>query len=207
MRITEGGMYGPYPWKNVLHWTFSGGPPSPVALATQALGIATNWTATMAPECPVHITLTKVVITDLTSNTAGQGEWIGNVPGTRGDDTLTANAAMLVNYPVDMRYRGGKPRTYLAVGGNADNSDAAHWSAAFVAEAESHWRNHTMYIASSGQTGYSMGTQCAISYVGKYRPNVPGTNYPTPLILSFDSNQAGVTVAQIASQKRRIGRR
>lgn len=206
IKVTIGGNYGPHPWANVLHWRYSGQIPTSTTLAQLTINAGTSWSINMAPRCPSHITLTLITATDLSSATGAFGENIANVPGTRGDDTLTGNAAMLVTYPVPLRYRGGHPRTYLAVGGNADDSDASDWSGAFVIEVQNAWRAFTQSIGTSSIGGTVFGNQCAVSYNGKYKPIVPPTNYPAPEILDFGSPGPGTCHGQVASQRRRIGR-
>lgn len=207
IKFTMGGLYGPHPWQNVLHFRYSGQIPTATTLTQMSINAGSAWVINMAPECPSHITLTLITMTDLASQSGAVGENVANVPGTRGDDTVTANAAMLVRYPVSMRYRGGHPRTYLAVGGNADDADASDWSANFTAEVQAHFRAFTTAIGTQSVGGTTMGNQCAVSYNGKYKPIVPPTNYPAPEILDFGGVATGVTQAQVCSQRRRIGRK
>lgn len=207
LRITFGGPYGPYPWTNVLHWEYSGTAPSNGTCANIATTAAASWGTHMSPEQPSPIVLNKVVVTDLTSVTSGEGEWIGDVPGTRGDDTIGANSCMLVTYPATYRYKGGHPRSYLAIGGNADNADAAHWSTAFVEESKTHFDAFLAAITGYSTSGTTLTQQVAVRYRGKFLPNGGPPHYylTTPLVLTIAAGQT-VTQAQMASQRRRIGR-
>jgi hypothetical protein len=208
LRMVIGGLTGTYDWDNVLHWQYAGPAPSASTLTTFAGGTATNWQSDMAPEVPSPTSLTKVTITDLSSESAAEGEWVGGIAGTRGDDPLPGNAAGLISYPVvNARYRGGHPRSYLVVGGVADIEDPAHWSTAFTAEYQAHWRSFTSATGGFAAAGMTIVSQVAVSYVGKYKPLVPGTNYPTPEILSFGGTSTGVSHQELASARRRIGRR
>lgn len=98
-----------YGWANVLHFKYSGPPPSDADCATIGSDVATIWGTRMAPQCPSPTRLGEVNVIDLTSHTAGQWDSTVSVNGTRGDDSIPANAAMLMSYPVGTRYRGGAP--------------------------------------------------------------------------------------------------
>lgn len=198
----------PYLWGNVLHFEYTGTAPSNATCATIAGQLATQWGTHMSPEQISTTTLTAVTVTDLTSTSAGEGSVAVSVPGTRGDDELPANAALLVSYPSATRYKGGHPRTYLIGGGFADLVSAAQWTTAFQAEVQTHWQ--ALLTAMVGYTtgGTTLSSFGFVRYHGKYLPNGGAphfyldTPFYTPIVI------ADATVAQeIASQKRRIGRR
>lgn len=197
-----------YPWANVLHFEYAGTAPSNAVCATLAADVQTQWITWMRPECPAPTTLTKVTVTDLTSDTAGSGEWLGSEDGSRGDDGIPANAAVLISYPAPLRYRGGHPRQYLYVGGNADFEGSAKWSTLFTAEAQTHWRAFLGAIEGLSQSGTALGSFGAIRYYGKFLPNSGPPRYrlttPMPMVINIAES---VAAQEIASQRRRIGRR
>ena len=197
-----------YPWANVLHFLYSGTAPSNATCATLASDVAAQWATHMAPECPSPTELTSVVVTDLTSDSAGEGEWLGSNAGSRGDDSIPANAAMLVSYPAAVRYKGGHPRQYLYVLGNADLTGAASWTSAATAEVQTHWQAFLTAIEGLSVSGTALGTFGSIRYYGKFLPNSGPPSYRliTPVV-----NPITVSMAQckqeIASQRGRVGRR
>lgn len=195
-----------FPWANVLHFLYSGSAPSASVLNTMAGNVNFTWQNHMAAECPNTTSLTKVVITDLTSNTSAEGESLSVVPGTRGDDEIPANAAALISYPVSVRYRGGHPRTYLMVGGNADFLDAAHWSTAFTAEFTSHWQGFLSAIIGYSNGGMTVAELVAVSYVDKQLNPTPPYRRTNPVVYPLVAANC-VGQQQMASQRRRIGRR
>lgn len=206
--VTEGNTSeeGAYPWANVYHFTYSGTAPTGTTCTTIATDVASAWNTDMAPECPSTTILNQVNVTDLTSATAGEGTWLGTHAGTRGDDEIPANAAMLVSYPITTRYRGGHPRTYLLVGGNADFLDAAHWSTAFTAEALTHFQAFITACLAIAVSGTTITEQVAVSYISKEVNPTPPYRRSIPLVYGLNAGVA-VTQQQMASQRRRIGRR
>lgn len=207
LKIVIGGSQSGRIWANVLHFRYSGGPPTNGDCSSLAAQITIKWNTNMAPECPSPIVLTKVTVTDLTSPTAGGGEATANYAGTRGDDVIGANTAMLVTYPLQLRYKGGHPRSYLLVGGNADNLDGDQWHTAFADEVYTHWTAFLNSIVSSTSGTTTIAGMVAVRYHGQFLPNggPPHFYLDNPLVgdLIIDQLQ---TQIQMASQRRRIGR-
>lgn len=197
-----------YPWANVLHFGYTGTAPSNAVCASIAGDVSTAWASHMAAECPSPTSLTKVVVTDLTSDSAGEGEDLTVQVGTRGDDSIPANAAGLISYPSALRYRGGHPRQYLYVGGNADLEGAAKWSTAFTAEFLAHWKAFLNEVLTISSSGTNVNSFASIRYYGKFLPNdgPPRYRLTTPVVNPIVPNNA-VSEQEIASQRRRIGRR
>lgn len=195
-------------WANVLHFTYGGTPPSNATCAQIATNISTAWATNMAPECPSPTSLKSVTVVDLTSTTAGEGQALITHPGTRGDDSIAANAAVLVNYPSQLRYKGGHPRQYLYVLGNADFNGAQHWNSAAAAEVQTHWQAFLTQCLGAGVAGTTLSGFCSVRYRGKFLPNggPPHFYLTTPLVNPIPISQA-LTQVQIASQRGRIERR
>jgi len=97
-----------------------------------ANSLKTAWTTNFAPLCHPQVSLTSVVVTDLSSPTGGQGTSTGAVVGTRAGTTLTSNDCFLVDFKINRRYRGGKPRQYWPFGIQTDILDPQHWTTTFV---------------------------------------------------------------------------
>lgn len=197
-----------YNWGNVLHFEYTGTAPTNLTCATIAGDIATAWSSHMSAEQPSPSTLTKVTVTDLTSPTSGEGEALVSVSGTRGDDSIPANAAVLISYVPTYRYRGGHPRHYLFAGGNADLEGAAKWSTAFTAECLSHWQAFVSACEAITVSGTALSTLASIRYYGKFLPNGGPPRYllTTPIVQPLTIS-AAVAAQEIASQRRRVGRR
>lgn len=195
-------------WENVLHFQYGGTAPSNATCATIGGNIATAWGAHVASLCPSPTTLQSVTVTDLTSTTAGEGEALDLIPGTRGDDSIPANAAVLVNYPSQLRYKGGHPRQYLYVLGNADLLGATNWSTAATAEVQTHWQAFLTACLAAGSAGTTISGFCSVRYKGKFLPNGGPPHYylTTPLVNPVPINQA-TTQQRISSQRGRIERR
>lgn len=195
-------------WENVLYVQYSGTAPTAANLSAYALLIQQAWNNNMAAECPSRIIHTNCTVTDLSSNTGAQGVSNTSIPGTRGDDLIPANAAVLISYPVSARWRGGHFRQYLLAGGNADNQDGMSWHAAFVTEVQNHWNNFFLGFIGNTQGGTTFTQHVGVRRHGKYLPNAGPPHYvlDNPIVIPIAPNSA-VAHAQIASQKGRIGRR
>lgn len=195
-------------WANVLHFQYGGTPPSNATCATMANNIAVQWANWMAAECPSPTTLQVVTVTDLSSDSAGSGEALVLHPGTRGDDSIPANAAVLISYPTQVRYKGGHPRQYLYVLGNADLQGATNWSTAATAEVQSHWGAFLQACLTSGTAGTVISSFCAVRRRGKFLPNSGPPHYYliSPIVIPIAAT-AGIARQRMASQRGRIERR
>lgn len=195
-----------YKWGNVLHFEYSGTAPSNTVCGTIATAISAAWGSHVASLAPSPTALTTVTVTDLTSTTAGEGQWLGSVAGTRGDDSIPANAAVLISYPSALRYKGGHPRNYLYVLGNADLTGSSTWTP--TAEVTTHWQAFLTAVLAAGSSGTVISQFCSVRYHGKFLPNGGPPHYylTTPLVNVIPISTA-TAQAEIASQKRRVGRR
>lgn len=195
-----------YKWGNVLHFEYSGTAPSNATCATIATNIGTAWGGNVASLCPSPTTLKTVTVTDLTSTTAGEGQSLTSHSGTRGDDSIPANAAVLISYPSAIRYKGGHPRTYLYALGNSDLTGAGQWTP--TGEVTTHWQAFLTAVLAAGASGTVISQFCSVRYRGKFLPNggPPHFYLTTPLVNVIPISSA-TAQAEIASQKGRVGRR
>lgn len=196
----------PLTWQNVLHLSYSGSAPSGSVCNALALHVATEWGTHMSPEQVSNCIQNEVTVTDLTSATSGSGADFTSNTGSRGSDEIPANVAFLINYNITRRYRGGRPRTYLIVGGNADFLDAAHWSTAFTAEVGTHWTAFLNAVIGYSSGGTTLDNLVNVSYYDKALNPVPPYRRTTPVVDPIVIADL-IAEQQMASQRRRIGRR
>lgn len=194
-----------FKWGNVLHFGYTGTAPSNATCATIAGDIGTAWGTNMASLCPSPTSLQSVAVTDLTSTTSGAGTSLAVHAGTRGDDSIPANAAVLVSYPSALRYKGGHPRTYLYVLGNADLTGAAEWTP--IGEVNTKYQAFLTACTALSVSGCNVNSFCSVRYRGKFLPNSGPPHYylNTPLVNPITISTATAR-PEMASQRRRIGR-
>lgn len=194
-----------FKWGNVLHFGYTGTAPSNATCATIAGDISTAWSTNMASLCPSPTTLQSVTVTDLTSTGSGEGQSLAAHAGTRGDDSIPANAAVLISYPSAIRYKGGHPRTYLYILGNADLTGAAEWTP--LSEVNTKYQAFLTACISLSVAGCNVNSFCSVRYRGKFLPNGGPPHYylTTPLVNPISVSSATAR-AEMASQRRRIGR-
>jgi hypothetical protein len=197
-----------FPWGNVQYYRYTGGPPAPADAAAIAAGISTNWNADVAGLCNTSIRLQKVTVTDLSSTAGAEGTSVNVHAGTRAGVQLPANSAVLISYPTANRYRGGHPRTYLLAGVAGDTADAAHWSGGFTGSVLTAWQAFLLANIGLVSGTTAVVSLSAIRYYGKFAPNSGPPRYRLLAPQASDLSNIFMTVdPQIASQRRRIGRR
>lgn len=198
---------GPKTLYTSLKFRYSGGPPN----ATDATSFASSIFSAMAAESTYwgsDISLTEVIVTDLSSTSGAQGHQSGSTAGGRTPGGLDNGTAVVVDYFINRRYRGGKPRSYLPFGVGSDLTSRVQWDGAFVTAVEG-----ALSTFFSAVIGLSHGTttitdHISISYfsgftvvssptTGRSR-NVP-TRRTTPLVDTI----TGFTVSSRPGSQRR----
>jgi hypothetical protein len=191
-------------------WKYSGSAPSNGNCNVMAGHISAGWALQLAPLAHTNITLVEVLVTDLTSPTAGAGSDSTHHAGTRSGTGLTINDVANLNFQVDRRYRGGKPRMYGPWGTTADLIDPTHFGTTFTSAVDSQWSNFLVQMSSSGDGGCVIGGQVNISYYhGFASVQNPVTlrwrNIPTPRATPLVDPVSGhACSAIIGSQRRRL---
>lgn len=192
-----------------LYFRYSGSAPSSSALATMAATVGTAWGSDLKGMASGSITLTGVEITDLTSSTSGQGAATASIDGTRSGTGNGAGVAVLVNFKIARRYRGGKPRLYLPYFTNTDLNSVQQWKsasvtalntalAAFIADVTAAAPGGTT-ITDQVNVSYYTGNVVAIDPVTGRARNVPQQR-TNPLV---DVVTSLATAETVSSQRRR----
>jgi len=150
---------------NILHWKYSGGPPDNSACVLIAQTVDGQVAAGLTLSQHPSVILTEVTCTDLASKSGGFGQFLANRPGTAGGGPLPANTAVLVNYGIQRRYRGGKPRTYWPMGTDTDLQDPQTWTAAARANFLTHHNATVNGISNIAYAGGNLSQQVSVSYV------------------------------------------
>lgn len=207
LRIALSGVKSLQPWANILHAAWSGTTPTVSNLTAIAGDIQTLWDAHMRPVQTVDTALHQVKLTDLTTDTGAQVEAPCDIPGSNGEDPLPSSIAVLIDYPVALRYRGGHPRTYLVAGGDGDLEPGAGdwntWNPTFLASLGGRWQAFTDGISAISEGGTNVDHLKLVRYIHKPHGGVPAYLIPPE---QFDL-PSFTTSSTVASQRRRTGRR
>lgn len=105
---------------------YSGGPPNSANCVDLAADIWEHASA-LAGLYSTAVELTGVKVTDLSDNSGGEGVHEQVEAGSRSGSRLPGNAAVLINYVIGRRYRGGRPRTYFPFFTVADINSSSTW--------------------------------------------------------------------------------
>jgi hypothetical protein len=106
-----------------------------------------------------------------------------------------------------VRYKGGHPRSYLYVLGNADLTGAMKWTSPATQEVRNDWVDFLIACGALHQGTTQLTGFVTVRYKGKYLPNGGPPHFYLDNPLVNPVVMAGVIGhEQIASQRRRIGR-
>lgn len=195
--------------QNVLHFRYTGGATG-ADLAAGATTIAAGLAglAALAAVMGTHVTLESITLTDLASMAEPHGEADIGLVGTETGEPLPSGSAVLMNFLIARRYRGGKPRAYLPFGTALDlNASNKFISASLTNFLDAYGNLNTTITDDSGPVGIT--NQCNVGYFSGYTlgPAQPGgfrKKIPTPLGAPHNDLITGFVPSQnVGSQRRR----
>lgn len=192
---------------NRYYVKYGGTTPDNTALTTFANNISTAWGANLGPMCTTPVTLTSVTCTDLTSPTAAQGISSTTHAGTRVGGVLSASTCGMIDFHIQRRYRGGKPRIYLPVGSGTDLNNAQTWSTTFQTALFSAW--NAFLSGGTPPAGMTLAGQCNVSYYKGFEVKTGSTGRAFNKALPRDVPVVDLITSaavdpRLATQRRRI---
>lgn len=191
-----------------FHVSYTGTAPTNAQLITYCGSLATAWGADLSPLCPSTIALNEISCTDLSSPTAGVGSSSFTDAGTRTGAPLPAGAAVIANYLIGRRYRGGQPKGYWPFGVAADLATQQNWTSGFLTSMASGLGAFFTSVAGSGWTGAgTLGTVNVSYYSGFTNHTYPSGRtrpIPTPRGTPLVDTINGISInPKVGSQRRR----
>lgn len=123
---------------NRQYWAYTG-TTTQVSLGDMATELATAWHAHIAPYQTNNLMLQQVECVDLTSDSAPLAFAEPGTLGTAAGATLAAGSAAVLQFEINRRYRGGKPKNFIGGMVDASAMDSQRWTAAFIANLITGW--------------------------------------------------------------------
>jgi hypothetical protein len=165
----------------------------------------------MFPFWSPEVQLTSVTVTDLSSSTGGVGQYFGSQAGDRGGPVMPAGVAVLVNYAIGRRYRGGKPRSYLVFFVADDMATTQTWEAASVTSLHAALVTYFAAVIGLASGGVTITQHVNVSYYSGFLSSEnPVThrwrNISTPRAVPLVDQISSFAVNGIPSSQRRRNR-
>jgi hypothetical protein len=149
------------------YFGYTGTVPTVTDMLTLAGSVRVSFTNHLAGLLFTGSSLLETKCTDLSSSSGAVGIDPTAVAGTRAGTKPTGATCTLVSYETARRFRGGHPRTYWPFGVEDDLLDEQHWSAAYVAVAQTAVNNDNAdIIAAVWAGGASLGPVNVSFYEG-----------------------------------------
>jgi hypothetical protein len=117
-----------------FHVTYLGGPPSAADMAAFASDLSVSCASDLPGIMHPDTSYESVTLVDLSSSTGSVGFVAAPTVGVRTGGPLPAGAAVLANYSIARRYRGGKPRGYWPLGTDTDLLTRQTWQSASISD-------------------------------------------------------------------------
>jgi hypothetical protein len=189
-------------------YLYSGGPPTSANLASWGTLIANSMNGDFAAITPSNVQWNELVLTDLGSNTGAAATVQLAVPA--GTEALAPpDECTVTSYTLDVRYRGGHPRTYWPFSAGSSINPGGTWPTTFTTAVQNAVSAAIAAPIAAQEGSATCTNHVAVSYYSgftsvenpithRYR-NVP-TLRPTPLT----HNVVGMIVQPyVGSQRRR----
>lgn len=197
-----------------IYMSYAGEPPTTADLVALVSAIGTAWSTDLRSFAGAWVTLTEVLCQDLSSDTAAQASEAVSVVGTRAGAELPAGVAVLVNFGIARRYRGGKPRVYFPYFTDSDVLTPQSWAAASVANLQTAVQSFIAAISAAVWAGGGPMAQTSVSYyLGSTEvttgvpPYVRGHTKPTLRVgTALTYPVTSVLVSSVPSSQRRRNR-
>jgi hypothetical protein len=169
----------------ITHWGTSASPVSASDLAAMASHInataVSQWPGVMSAQ----VTLTEVIVQDMSSNTGAIGTSSTTLTGGLTGGETTGALCVLINHQVQTHYRGGHGRCYMPWGNGSVLATPQTWTSAFQTLCSSAWssmKSQTIGYAAPG--GVSITQFGVASYwsggTWHQKPNGNYIRVPTP---------------------------
>lgn len=113
---------------NILHFSYTGGPPDAATCASFATDGQVAWGSTISTNFDPHVALVGTDVTDLSSDTGASGQDLTTHAGTDGSGPMMCQIATVTKYPVSLRYRGGHPKTFWPPMAYGNTADWSNWT-------------------------------------------------------------------------------
>lgn len=193
-----------------LYWSYTGGPPAAADCTSIAGQVQAAVVSDLVSLLSQNFSLQEVICTDLSSPTGATGLNATGHLGTRVGANVPISSCVLLDHLINRRYRGGKPRSYLPFGVDADLNNQRTWAAALATSVNAGWASFVTAVNAANSGTTVMAAHVNVSYhkgftvvtsptTGRAR-NVP-TLRATPVV---DTITASTMNLKIGTQRRRL---
>jgi hypothetical protein len=143
---------------------YSGTAPTPIQLQTFCDAVATSEATEFGPLMSGLYTMEPVTAEDLSSPSAAVASGTISNAGSRAGGAIAPGTALMIQFLIARRYRGGKPKIFLPLGVTTDITAGGVWAGAFLTSAGTGWAAFETAIAAAGWTGAGTLQQVNVSY-------------------------------------------
>lgn len=188
---------------------YTGPSPTSAQLATIATAARTSYGTNLKSLCSAGYSLIGTTATDLQSPSTPVGLDATVVAGTRTGTNAPLNVTALVNFGVNRRYRGSKPKVWLPFGTDTDIGSNTSWNTTFLTACNAGWNAYVGQLSGSSFGSTILTNQVCVSYfsgkVANPNPNSRLRFVPNPRATPLVQTVTSVSTRTIfGSQRRRL---
>jgi hypothetical protein len=147
-----------------IYMGYTGTPPDSASIESWLSGGIGPIGDELVPVMSTDTTFLGIEATDLSSPTGGTATITASAAGTRTGGRLSGATAVLGNYAIGRRYRGGKPRGYWPLGTASDLETRNQWASASVDAFDTALNVVIPYLADTMVGSATTSSQQNVSY-------------------------------------------
>ena len=182
-------------WSVIIHWAYTGSPPDE-SDATDTATYAYNEFTQIMTNVTSDFTLTQCTMTPLDNNMTNVGTYVHATQGGLAEEgTMTAQTAVLVNYTIAARWRGGRPRSFMPPMGAAQLNNTSYWHSEDLANYQDNLTTFFSNLQGHNQGAITLGLPGCLSYISGGEPRTPPVFYP------FTGMEASINIGSMRRRR------
>jgi hypothetical protein len=143
---------------------YSAGPPTATTLITLAQNVTTHYVSALLGYQSNEVALEEVIATDLASAAGARGSYSANNDGGNSNKIPSLGTCTVIDFEINRRYRGGKPRIYLPIGTIDQCTTSTTWQASYVSAINAAWSTFQAAVLADTYTGFALEDNVNVSY-------------------------------------------
>jgi len=192
------------------YWKYTGGSFTSGSAANMAAAIIAALPSGFNAFFSPAVSFVGIRVTDLSSDTGGDGTATADIVGTRTGGELPSSTCAVANYTINRRYRGGKPKGFFPFGSDGDLQGPSTWSNAAAVVWLAAVQDIFAAIQGVASGGSTLSSHCSVSYYQDFKVVISAStgrarNVPTKLATPnvYDVISTNISI-KLGTQRRRI---
>jgi hypothetical protein len=144
--------------------SYTSGTPSVADLTSLCTAVGNAWNTEFSGNMSSELTLVNVIATDLATTSGNRAELAVTHAGTNADAVPTLGTCTVIDFQIQRRYRGGKPRIYLPIGTTGHLASPSTWLTTFTSGIQTAWGTFMSTILGGTYSSFTLQDNINVSW-------------------------------------------